>query len=174
MKRLALLLVLSLSLPVTAHADDVGKRAKVQEMLDLLHMDRLMDQIMDSAMKQVTAITNRMIGQNLTENQKSSLTDFQKQIFETVNAQVGWKAMEPEYVDLYAQTYTEDELDGIIAFYKTPAGAAMIAKTPELTQKSMTMVQQKMIALQPKIQQMVEDFARKTKANNPPPTSPAK
>ena len=164
MKRLSFLLIFAFCLPLTAHADEASKRAKVHEMLDLLHVDRLMAQVMDSAMRQVTTITNQMLGKNLNDEQKASLEDFQKQIFETVNAHVGWKAMEPDYVDLYAQTYTEDELDAIIAFYKTPAGMSMIAKTPELSQKSMTLVQQKMVSLQPQIQQMVEDFARKAAA----------
>jgi len=47
----------------------------------------------------------------------------------------------------------------------------MIAKTPELSQKSMTLVQQKMVSLQPQIQQMVEDFARKAAAEKS--TAPA-
>jgi hypothetical protein len=160
MKRLISLLIFALCLPLTAHADDANKRAKVHEMLDLLHMDRMMAQIMDLAMQQATSMTNQMVGNNLTPDQKAKVEAFQKQVLDTVEAQVGWKAMEPQYIDLYVQTFSEEDLDGIIAFYKSPAGVSMISKTPELTQKSMAMVQQKMTTLQPQLQQMIQDFAR--------------
>jgi uncharacterized protein len=78
MKRLVLLLVFANCLPLTAHADEASKRAKVHEMLGLLHMDRLMAQIMDSAMSQVATVTSRMIGKDLTDDQKSSLEDFSR------------------------------------------------------------------------------------------------
>jgi hypothetical protein len=31
----------------------------------------------------------------------------------------------PALVKIYADTYTEEELDGILAFYKSPAGEAV-------------------------------------------------
>jgi hypothetical protein len=174
MKRIALsmVLVVSLVLPLAAHADEASRRAKAQEMVTLLHMDKLMAQLMDNMMSQMNAMTSQMLGSSVSDEQKAKLAAFQKQVLAAVDAQVGWKAMEPEYVTLYAQTYTDEELDGIVAFYKTPAGASMIAKTPELSTKSMQLVQSRMMALQPQLKQMVDDF---TKSVAPKPaTTPAK
>ena len=36
---------------------------------------------------------------------------------------------------ILAETYTEDELNGIVAFYESPVGQAMLAKSPALQQK---------------------------------------
>jgi len=174
MKRLAFLLVFALSLPLTAHADEASKRAKVQEMLTMLHVDRMMAQLMDNAMRQVTAFTNQTLGKDLTDDKKAELEAFQKQLYGVVDSQVGWKAMEPAYVDLYSQTYTEEELDAIIAFYKTPAGASMLGKAPELNQKSMAMIQQKMQTLQPQIQQMIQDYTKKLAPAPAAPATPSK
>ena len=47
----------------------------------------------------------------------------------------------PEYMELsarlYAEHFTEAEIDELIAFYETPLGQKMIAKFPVLTQESM-------------------------------------
>jgi uncharacterized protein len=52
MKRIVLFLGLVVCLPLTAHADDASRHAKAQEMLTLLHMDRLMDQLTNGMMEQ--------------------------------------------------------------------------------------------------------------------------
>lgn len=160
MKRLTLLLCLVLTFPLTARADDAAKRAKVQEMLDLLHLDRLMDQMMDMVQKQASSMTDaQMNGKGVPPEQKERFDAFQKQLFTFIQTQLSWKAMESDYVDMYSQTFTEEEIDAMIAFYKSPAGQSMIAKTPELTQKSSVLVQKKMVTLIPQMQKMVQDFA---------------
>jgi hypothetical protein len=60
---------------------------------------------------------------------------------------------------LYADTYTEQEMDGIIAFYKSPAGEAMLAKTPAIMAKANELVQQQMATVMPEIQKLIKDAA---------------
>lgn len=160
MKRVALLFVLFLVVPMSARADDITRRAKVQEMLQLVHIDQMMQQMMTALRQQVIAMSTQAVGSNATPEQQAQLAKFQQQMFDFVEARVGWKAMEPDYIDLYTQTFTDEELDGIIAFYKTPAGASMVAKTPELTQKALAISQKRVTAVLPEIQKMVQDFAR--------------
>jgi hypothetical protein len=137
-------------------------------MLQLIHIDQMMDQMMTALRQQVVTMTDQAMGSRATPEQKAQLANFQQQMFDFINAQVGWKAMEPEYVELYTQTYTDEELDGIIAFYKTPAGASMIAKTPELTQKALAISQSKVVSLIPQLQKMVQDFAGKAAKSKEP------
>lgn len=160
MKRLAFLLCLLVCVPITAHADDASKRVKVQEMLELLHIDRTMDQLMNMMEQQAVAATNAKLStQGASADQKARVDAFQKQLFDFIASQIGWKGMQTEYVDMYSQTFTEDEIDGMLAFYKSPAGVAIIAKTPELTSKAGLVVSKKMLTLKPEIEKMVEDFA---------------
>ena len=76
-----------------------------------------------------------------------------------------WEAMKPDYVKLYSDLYTEEDLDGIITFYKSPAGQAMLTKTPELLKKSSEIAMNRMTVLQPKLQQMIEDFRKQVQQN---------
>lgn len=167
-KSLALFFVLALSLPT--HADLASRRAKAQEMLLLLHMDRLMDQLMSGTMDQMSNMTKSLGNGQIKPEDQAKLDDFQKKVFQLISSQVGWKALEPDYVELYANNFTDDQLDAILAFYKSPAGVALIDKLPTLTTEGMQIAQGKMTALQPQLKQMLDDFAKSVAAHAASPT----
>jgi hypothetical protein len=160
MKRIALLLTLLLCLPLTAHADEASRRAKAQEMLTLLHMDQLMDQLMNSVLQQSSAMTKQLGGNAVKPEDQARIEEFQKKVFQLVESQVGWKALEPDYVDIYAKNFTDEQLDAILAFYKSPTGVALVERMPTLATQGMQIAQAKMATLQPQLKQMIEDFAK--------------
>jgi uncharacterized protein len=160
MKRIALLLTLFLCLPPTVHADEASRRAKAQEMLTLLHMDRLMNQLMNTALQQTSAITKQLGGKTVKPEDQARIDEFQKKVFQLVESQMGWKALEPDYVDIYAKNFTDEQLDAILAFYKSPTGVALVEKLPTLTAQGMQIAQAKMATLQPQLKQMIQDFAK--------------
>jgi len=170
-----LLIVLAVGCGCT-RADEASKRAKAEQLFMLLRMDTMMDQLMVGVKKQVQQITESMPGADqATPEQKKQITDFQQRVMDVVNQKIGWKALEPDFINLYASTYTEEELDGIVAFYKSPIGQKMIEKTPVLTAKSTQITQQKMSELQPQLSQMVQDFMKQMAAatGKPAPAQPA-
>jgi hypothetical protein len=172
MRRITLLpLVLCASL-ASAHADEASKRAKAQQMLGLLHTERVSQQIESNIMKQAAAMPQQLFGGQVPPAQKEKFDTFQQKLKQTTEEQIGWKVLEPEYIDLYAKIYTEPELDAILTFYKSPAGQSMLTKSPELSTQSVQMVQAKMAVLQPQLQKLAEDFVQSTRpaSTQPPPT----
>jgi uncharacterized protein len=169
MKRTALFLVLFLSLSHTAHADEASRRAKAQEMLTLLHLDRVMDQLMNNMMEQVSTTSRQMFGANIKPEDQAKIDEFQKQVFQLIQSQLGWKALEPEYVTIYANNFTDEQLDAILAFYKSPTGIALVEKLPTLTAQGMQLAQSKMLLLQPQMKQMIEDFMKKQSSTSVQP-----
>jgi|SRR5215469_6544502 len=175
MKRYVAVLLMMLTVGCCcARADEASKRAKAEQLFILLRMDTMMDQLLSGVRKQVQQITESMPGADTaTPEQKKQIADFQQRVMDTVNGKIGWKALEPDFINLYASTYTEEELDGIVAFYKSPVGQKMIEKTPELTTKSTQITQQKMTELQPVLSQMVQDFMKQMAATTGKPAAPA-
>jgi hypothetical protein len=173
MKRCVAVLLMVLTVGCCyARADEASKRAKAEQLFMLLHMDTMMEQLMGGVKKQVQQITESMPGvDQANPEQKKQITDFQQRVMDAVNQKIGWRALEPDFINLYASTYTEEELDGIITFYKSPAGQKMIEKTPELTIKSTQITQQKMAELQPQLNQMVQDFMKQMAATTGKPSS---
>jgi hypothetical protein len=83
-----------------------------------------------------------------------------------VTDSMSWTALEPDYVKLYADTYSEEELDGIITFYRSPVGQAMLEKTPELLKASSTIAMTHMGQVEPKLRQMMDDFEQQIKGGS--------
>jgi TonB family protein len=160
MKRITLLLILALSLPLTARADDASRRDKAKQLLILIHTDRLLQQMMDAVMNQFTTTTHQLVGNNATTAQLARMDDFQKQLVDLIKSNLSYASLEPDYIKLYADNFSDEELDGILAFYKSPAGQSMIEKLPAITTQSMKLGQTRVTALLPQIRQMVQDFAK--------------
>lgn len=53
-----------------------------------------------------------------------------------------WDAIGPQMVELYARTFTEDELRDMVAFYKTPSGRKSLEKMPLLMQEGFRISQE--------------------------------
>jgi hypothetical protein len=172
MNRSALVLVLALCLPIAARADEATHRAKAQELIILLHTDRMVKQVSANFMKQLSTAGEKLIGPNATPEKKDQLAAFEKKFAQMIDAQVGWDVMEPALTDYYQRAFTEEELDVIVAFYKTPAGTALVEKMPAVNAQATQLLQSKMAAVQPQMKQMYEDF-QKSQAAAPAATSPA-
>jgi hypothetical protein len=167
--RLASLLALALCLPISARADEASRRAKAEELLALLHVDRMATQLMGNLLQQTTEITTRKSGGAMTPATQAALADFQKKLVAVIEPQIGWKAVEPEYVKQYADTFTDEELDAMLAYYKSPAGTAFLTKLPGIDKQVNEIVHSRVVALQPQVNQMLTEFEKTVV----PPAAPA-
>ena len=67
-------------------------------------------------------------------------------------------------IKIYAEEFTQEEVDGMIQLYKTPVGQSTIDKMPIVMQKSMQVGYKQMDAITPKIMQAAEKFAKEMQA----------
>ena len=170
--RLALLLVLVLCLPLAARADQASRRAKAAQLVVLLHTERMVQQASADILKQVSDAAENATGPNPTPQNQARLADFEKNISQLIDTQLGWKAMQPAFTDLYAKTFTEQELDFILAFYKSPAGVALLENMPTIDAQATQLAHSRLDALQPQLNQLFDDY-RKSQTPPPAPASPA-
>jgi len=109
-----------------------------------------------------------------TPAQQKLVDDYINQVQSITQGAVSWEKVKPVIVQVYSDTYTDQELDGILAFYHSPAGQALVAKSPQLMNKTMQLVQSQVSTVQPQLQQANEEFTRKMKElSSPPASSPA-
>jgi hypothetical protein len=72
-----------------------------------------------------------MLPQNTeTPAQKNEQAAFEAKLTAVVMGELSWQKLEPDFAKLYAANYTAEQLDGLIAFYGSPLGQAVLAKTP--------------------------------------------
>jgi uncharacterized protein len=171
-----ILLALFLFAPLAAHADaPSSKQTKAEELLKLTHMDQLMSQMLGQMTERMKASADQQAASmHMTPEQKTSYDDYQQKLDQLLASYLNWDKMKPVMVQAYSETYTDQELDGILNFYRSAAGQAMVAKSPELMTKTRTAMMQQIGALQPQVEQLTKDFAEKMKQSTPAPaTTPA-
>lgn len=170
MNRSFAVLALAVCLPLAARADDATKKAKAQELIGILHSERMITQLTSNLVKQVNDAAEQVTGPSPTAESKARLDEFEKKVSGMFDQQLGWSVMGPQIVNVYATTFTEDELTAIVNFYKSPAGSAFLTKTPEINTQLNQLAQPKLAALQTEVRQAFEEF-RKTQQPAPaPPT----
>jgi hypothetical protein len=76
-----------------------------------------------------------------------------------MQGEIAWEKLEPMYLRLYKDSFSEEEIAGMLAFYKTPAGQAVIYKMPVLMQQTMLEVQKMTSGMTPKMEKVQEQFA---------------
>ncbi len=65
---------------------------------------------------------------NLTAEQRRRLGTIPAEVATIFKEKMSWARMKPLYTKVYQDAFTQEEIDGLIAFYRSPAGAAFVEK----------------------------------------------
>lgn len=137
----------------------------INQLLEVSKAGKLMDSVwaqmdgfMKSSMQQVTK------GKPVNADEQAIMDKQQSKMIAIMKDELSWDKMKEGFVQVYRETFSQDEIDGIIAFYKSPAGQAFIDKQPALMKNTMTLMQQRMGPMMKKIQEMTEETAKEMKA----------
>lgn len=157
--KLALLLLTISCIPSFAHADDVSKMAKIREFFKVAKLDQLSAQTMQRVADQAkSGMVQQMLGVKLTAEQQQKADEMNDKLMKILSGALDWNVLEPEYAKIYSDAYTEQQIDDLLAFYKSPTGQVMVEKTPILMQQANTIVQQRMATVMPQLQQLLMDY----------------
>lgn len=107
-------------------------------------------------------------------------SDYQKvqgQVMAIINTRLDWQKMKPQLLKVYSDSFTKEELAGITAFYRSPAGQAEMHKMPEVAYKTNVIGQQQLAGAQPELQKVMTDainnVKQKSQASHPAPSAAA-
>ena len=153
---IAIAVLMSGIFTIQAADNDMAARSKLAaELLEIMDVGKAMNQSFDAIKKMQGAMTKRMVKN--AKDQKLAIKN-QHKIMDLMQKELSWKTLKPEFKKLYAETYTAEELDGLIKFYKSPIGKKFIQKQPEMQRKSMIMMQKLMMQIMPKIQALTKQM----------------
>ena len=151
-------LALALTLAFAGQADAApASRASLEALFQLMHVDTMIDGVygaMQKSMAQTFAQDARDRGASPARQriEAKAMDD----TMALVRNEYNWAVMEPEMLDAYQKTFTEEEITAMINFYATPAGQAAITKMPQLSQTMMASTQAHMQALLPRMRAIAE------------------
>jgi uncharacterized protein len=157
-----------------AAADVPASEKSIHELIAVTQMRAVLDNAMaqiDSSMK--AAVQQATAGQPLNPKQQQIMDDMQTKMVGIMKEGLNWDTLEPMLVDHYRQSFSQREVDGMLKFYATDAGKAIVLKLPVVMQRWMVTMQEHMKDLMPKLQQLMRDTTENMKAASTPAAPPA-
>jgi hypothetical protein len=126
----------------------------IRELLAITDAHKLIDTVRGQVDAMVKASSQQaMQGQTITPEKQAILDRMRTKMEAVIDEMLSWDTLESVYLRTDRASFTQDELDGIMRFYKTRAGQAMIKKMPVVMQNVMAEMQG---LLQPMRQRMQE------------------
>jgi uncharacterized protein len=136
----------------------------IRQLLELTDARKLVDAAKAQVNTMVTASMQEAAqGKTLTPQQQAAIEKMHSEMMQVVDQMLNWDALLPMYIRIYRQSFTQDELDGMTAFYKTPTGQAMIKKMPVVMQNLFAEMQAMLKPMQQKIQQIQQETMHELK-----------
>lgn len=89
-------------------------------------------------------------------DQNPGLAPFEGVMRDFFDEHLSWESVKDELIVLYADTFTEDELREIAAFYRTPVGQKAIATLPRLMAQGMQIGQRSVQENLPELERRVQ------------------
>jgi uncharacterized protein len=137
----------------------------LREMFKLAHTEETMngmkpqlDAIITSSMREVSQ------GQEITPERQAIMDRMRDKLVAAYNETFSFQPLHLLLIRVYQATFTQDEVDGLIAFYKTPAGQALVNKSPLMAQNMMSEMQAVMRPLVQRIGQIKREADQEIKA----------
>ena len=141
--------------PTTESIERLLTLTRVESMLDGMYAN--VDQLMRQSMRQ------RVGTRSLDTEQQRVLDELPGKFVAVMRQEFNWSTLKPQYLRIYQETFEQEEIDGLIAFYSSPAGQAFVSKMPTVMQKSMILAQDQLRTLTPRMTEVVEQAMRDAK-----------
>ncbi|MEY2480248.1 MAG: uncharacterized protein QOI04_1175 [Verrucomicrobiota bacterium] len=137
----------------------------LNKMMSALQVETMLNQ----ALEQMNAtfvkgmeqgLQESLKGKELTPAQKTAVENFKTKFGATMKDDLSFSKVKDIYIQTYRETLTQEEVDSILTFYKSPAGRAMVEKMPVAMQKASALMQARIGPMTKKLQTMQEEFVK--------------
>jgi hypothetical protein len=120
---------------------DPAKLALIEDMISLAKIDEMIPQMFDRFKQNMRPMMDEAMGPELLNSSRGAeisaeLTTFEDRLFALLKQRLDFAKLKPQFVKIYDETLTKEELEGVVTFYKSPAGQAVLRKMPQITAKS--------------------------------------
>ncbi|HEX4648064.1 MAG TPA: DUF2059 domain-containing protein [Steroidobacteraceae bacterium] len=173
MRLIAALILAVLATPAALAQAGKPTEASVKQLFEVMHSSSMVDNYMKQVQTTMhTAVQQVTAGETPNPRQQKVVDELQDKIMALVKEQLNWADLEPTMIEVYRDTFTQREVDGMLKFYQSEAGKAVIIKLPTVMQESMARIQNRVSSLTPRIIQLEKDAAAQIRAAEAQPPAP--
>jgi uncharacterized protein len=131
--------------------------ASVEALIAASRADQVLDVVYTGLEQNIRqGMTAAVANKPLSPQQQQVLEAMPARLSEVIRTEMSWAALKPIFVQVYSETFDQEEVDGLIAFYQSPLGQRFIAKQGPLAQRSGAATQQLLFTAMPRIQAAME------------------
>jgi hypothetical protein len=145
MKKLILAVVLLLCAAAPAAAQEEPTPGELQAVRELLEVTRVRDNLLRTIEASMDA---NPMAEGFPAGFREQMTAFFEEHFR-------YEDLEPGFIRMYTDLFTEEELRAFTAFYRTPAGQRFVELTPELAGRSQQITMEVMAEALPALMEMM-------------------
>lgn len=152
-------------------AASASHNAAAEKFLTLAHADKLGTPVY---MQVQQMFAQRFAQTKAPASKQPVLESYQAKANAALDNAIGWNKLKPKMVDLYTQTFTEQELKDLVKFYESPLGRKVLSEMPKVTQQSAQLTQQTLEPAVPVVNKLLEDMTKQLDPNYGKAAAPAK
>jgi hypothetical protein len=155
MKRLLVSLLLAFQLPAFAGPPT---EASLEKLFEMTRTESLLEAMLQQVEQSIRAgMLSTAQDRPLSPEQRRILEQAPARLAAALRQELNWSVLKPLYLQIYGDVLDQAEVDGMIAFYETPAGQATIGKMPMIMQRSMVATQERLRSLMPRVEAAVRE-----------------
>ena len=133
-----------------AFAQTLTKQQKIERILDLTQANTPVEAVVAEARRSLEQLQPKP-----TVKQSEKREDALKKVEKLVRDRM--QKARPELVRIYNDAFTDEEIDGMLAFYQSPAGKAAAQKLPMVNARLSGMVQTQIDTISTEINKLLEE-----------------
>ncbi len=144
--------------------------ASVRAVLAAAHLKTTVDSYgtqVEASMR--SAVQHELAGQPLNAQQRAIMERMQERMVALMREEMDWQRMEPQIIELYRNTFTQAEVNGMLKWYTSPTGKAVVAKQPLVTAQMADFAQERVADVVPRLMQLQKETVTQLKAAASPP-----
>ena len=162
MKALTAILIIVLSFVSSiAGANEASQRATAEELLRVMKADQMTKPLL---VQLRSGLEQQFAQMGAPDDMKPILKKYTDRLFAAIEETLNWQRLKENIITVYVQTFSEEELQNLVTFYKSPLGQAVIDKMPIVMQRTMEIQQKNMPQFLEKVKQISEEFQQEIRA----------
>lgn len=137
------------------------------ELFEAMHSEEAVQQTFDRVFSQIPEFQTQM---GVPEDRQARSEQYMEEVTTVFKEIMTWERMRDQFVVVYAEVFTEQELRELADFYTSPIGKKYVEKQPEMAQAAMRITGEMMRELMPRIKEIssktqVEETEAQAEAN---------
>lgn len=135
-------------------------------MLKAMHVEELMVRQKENMINMMSSFVSK----DMPEDARKEALRKEADIFDTL---LKWDTLKQDFIQIYSEVYSEQELKDLTAFYNSPVGRKFVEKMPDLQKKTLEVMQKRMALAMPALQKLRAQAAKPSAGASAAPAAPS-